>query len=157
MKILVIGGVAAGTKAAAKCKRENRADEELGITKSADISYAGCGLPYYVGGSIEDKAELIVNTPQKYQGLTGVEAVSYTHLQRGLVLVLQVLEVTSRVVVCVNLMDEACRKGVRVDLERLSGMLGVPVVGCAARSGKGLPDLLEAVASACLLYTSRCV
>ena len=72
MKILVIGGVAAGTKAAAKCKRENRADEVLVITKSADISYAGCGLPYYVGGSIEDKAELIVNTPQKYQGLTGV-------------------------------------------------------------------------------------
>ena len=73
MKILVIGGVAAGTKAAAKCKRENRADEVMVITKSADISYAGCGLPYYVGGSIEDKAELIVNTPQKYQGLTGVE------------------------------------------------------------------------------------
>lgn len=73
MKILVIGGVAAGTKAAAKCKRENRADEVLVITKSADISYAGCGLPYYVGGFIEDKAELIVNPPQKYQGLTGVE------------------------------------------------------------------------------------
>lgn len=73
MKILVIGGVAAGTKAAAKCKRENRADQVMVITKGADISYAGCGLPYYVGGSIEDKAELIVNTPQKYQGLTGVE------------------------------------------------------------------------------------
>ena len=73
MKILVIGGVAAGTKAAAKCKRENRADEVVIITKGADISYAGCGLPYYVGGSIQDKAELIVNTPQKYQGLTGVE------------------------------------------------------------------------------------
>ena len=73
MKILVIGGVAAGTKAAAKCKRENRVDEVVIITKGADISYAGCGLPYYVGGSIQDKAELIVNTPQKYQGLTGVE------------------------------------------------------------------------------------
>ena len=45
MKILVIGGVAAGTKAAAKCKRENRGDEVLVLTKSADISYAGCGLP----------------------------------------------------------------------------------------------------------------
>ena len=73
MKILVIGGVAAGTKAAAKWKRENRADQVMVITKSADISYAGCGLPYYVGGSIADKGELIVNTPQKYQGLTGVE------------------------------------------------------------------------------------
>ena len=82
------------------------------------------------------------------QGDAMVVVCDATNLQRGLVLVLQVLEVTSRVVVCVNLMDEACRKGVRVDLERLSGMLGVPVVGCAARSGKGLPDLLEAVASA---------
>ena len=52
MKILVIGGVAAGTKAAAKWKRENRADQVVLLTKSADISYAGCGLPYYVGGSI---------------------------------------------------------------------------------------------------------
>ena len=73
MKILVIGGVAAGTKAAAKWKRENRADQVVLLTKSADISYAGCGLPYYVGGSIENREELIVNTPQKYRGLTGVE------------------------------------------------------------------------------------
>ena len=89
MKILVIGGVAAGTKAAAKWKRENRADQVMVITKSADISYAGCGLPYYVGGSIADKGELIVNTPQKYQGLTGVEvrtqreAVQWTPWPRG--------------------------------------------------------------------------
>lgn len=82
------------------------------------------------------------------QGDAMVVVCDATNLQRGLVLVLQVLEVTSRVVVCVNLMDEARRKGVRVDLDRLSGILGVPVVGCAARSGKGLPDLLEAVASA---------
>ncbi len=73
MKILVIGGVAAGTKAAAKCKRENRADQVLVVTKSPAVSSAGCGLPYYVGGAIEDKGELIVNTPEKYQGLTGVE------------------------------------------------------------------------------------
>ena len=73
MKVLVIGGVAAGTKAAAKWKRENRGDQVLVLTKSADISYAGCGLPYYVGGSIENREELIVNTPQKYRGLTGVE------------------------------------------------------------------------------------
>ena len=73
MKVLVIGGVAAGTKAAAKWKRENRGDQVLVLTKSADISYAGCGLPYYVGGSIENREELIVNNPQKYRGLTGVE------------------------------------------------------------------------------------
>lgn len=73
MKVLVIGGVAAGTKAAAKCMREDRGAEVVIITKGEDISYAGCGLPYYVGGLIESREELIVNTPGKYEGLTGVK------------------------------------------------------------------------------------
>ena len=72
MKILIIGGVAAGTKTAAKLKRENRAAEVTVITKGKDISYAGCGLPYYVGGLIEEREDLIVNTPKKYSALTGV-------------------------------------------------------------------------------------
>ena len=72
MKILIIGGVAAGTKTAAKLKRENRDAQVTVITKGADISYAGCGLPYYVGGLIEERDELIVNTPAKYSALTGV-------------------------------------------------------------------------------------
>ena len=71
MKVVVLGGVAAGTKAAAKLKRENPAAEVVIYTKSRDISYAGCGLPYYVSGVIEDRAELIVNTPEKYMSLTG--------------------------------------------------------------------------------------
>ena len=53
MKVLIIGGVAAGTKTAAKLKREDRNIEVTVITKDQDISYAGCGLPYYVGGLIE--------------------------------------------------------------------------------------------------------
>ena len=73
MKILIVGGVAAGTKTAAKLKREDRSAEVTVITKDKDISYAGCGLPYYVGGLIENREELIVNTPAKYAGLTGVE------------------------------------------------------------------------------------
>ena len=73
MKVLIIGGVAAGTKTAAKLKRQDRSAEVMIITKDQDISYAGCGLPYYVGGLIEEREELIVNTPQKYFTLTGVE------------------------------------------------------------------------------------
>ncbi|MCI8982873.1 MAG: FAD-dependent oxidoreductase, partial [Hungatella sp.] len=73
MKVLVIGGVAAGTKTAAKLKREDRSIDVTVITKGKDISYAGCGLPYYVGGLIEEPEELIVNTPQKYSALTGVK------------------------------------------------------------------------------------
>ncbi len=76
MKLLVIGGVAAGTKTAAKFKRENRSAQVTLLSKSEDISYAGCGLPYYVGGAIEDRGELIVNTPQKFESLTGVEALT---------------------------------------------------------------------------------
>ena len=72
MNIVVIGGVAAGTKTAAKLMRQDRNARVTVYTGSKDISYAGCGLPYYVGGSIETPQELIVNTPAKYMGLTGV-------------------------------------------------------------------------------------
>lgn len=71
MKIVIIGGVAAGTKVAAKLKREAPQDEIVIYTKGKDISYAGCGLPYYIGGAIETEGELIVNTPAKFMGLTG--------------------------------------------------------------------------------------
>ena len=70
-----------------------------------------------------------------------------TTLERNLNLVLQVLELTGRAVVCVNLMDEAEKKGVRVDLAKLSAELGVPAVGTSARSGRGLRSLVETVQS----------
>ncbi|MDE7219026.1 MAG: FAD-dependent oxidoreductase [Oscillospiraceae bacterium] len=73
MKVLVLGGVAAGTKAAAKLMREDRSCEVTVLTKGRDISYAGCGLPYYVGDVIHEKSELIVNTPEKFAALTGAE------------------------------------------------------------------------------------
>ena len=60
-----------------------------------------------------------------------------TCLERGLSLALQVLEITSRAVVCVNLLDEARRKGIHVRLEELSRLLGVAVVGCAATQRQG--------------------
>ncbi len=72
MNVVVIGGVAAGTKAAAKLMRQDRSAKVTVYTKSKDISYAGCGLPYYVGDIIETREELIVNTPEKYASLTGV-------------------------------------------------------------------------------------
>lgn len=68
-----------------------------------------------------------------------------TALERNLNLVLQVLEITDRVVVAVNLMDEARRKGIDVDIRSLSRDLGVPAVGLVARTGEGIHGLLEAV------------
>ena len=85
MKILVLGGVAAGTKAAAKLMREDRSNEVLILNKGSDISYAGCGLPYYVGHVIEDRAQLIVNTPAKFEALTGAKVrtgTEATHVDR---------------------------------------------------------------------------
>lgn len=80
MKVLIIGGVAAGTKVAAKLKRENRSHEVTILTMGKDISYAGCGLPYYVGGLIQDRGQLIVNTPESFSKLTGVEVVTETEV-----------------------------------------------------------------------------
>ena len=56
-------------------------------------------------------------------------------------MVLQIMEITDKVVVCVNLMDEAKRKKISIDLEMLSETLGVPVVGTSARCGDGLDEL----------------
>jgi len=74
-----------------------------------------------------------------------VVVVDATALERNLNLVLQVLEITDRVVVAVNLMDEARRKGLDVDTRSLSKDLGVPAVPITARTGEGVRGLLEAV------------
>jgi ferrous iron transport protein B len=74
-----------------------------------------------------------------------VVVVDATCLERNLNLVLQILEITAHVVVCVNLLDEAKRKKIRLDLSALSRILGVPVVGTNAREGQGLEQLQEAV------------
>ncbi|WP_230406886.1 ferrous iron transporter B [Blautia liquoris] len=68
-----------------------------------------------------------------------------TCLERCMSLVLQTLEITSKVVVCVNLMDEAAKKKIEINLGLLSKRLGVPVIGTAARSRDGLDRLMEAV------------
>lgn len=78
MKVLILGGVAAGTKIAAKLMREDRSNEVIVLNKGKNISYAGCGLPYYVGHVIEDREQLIVNTPEKYSKLTGVTVLTET-------------------------------------------------------------------------------
>jgi Fe2+ transport system protein B len=74
-----------------------------------------------------------------------VVVVDATRLERNLNLALQVLEVTDRAVICLNLIDEAQRHNINVDERRLARDLGVPVVSTAARHGKGLPELLQAI------------
>lgn len=66
-----------------------------------------------------------------------------TRIERNLNLVLQVLEITERAVLCVNLMDEAKRNGITIDIRALSRDLGIPVVPASARQGEGIPELLS--------------
>ncbi|MCY4399630.1 MAG: ferrous iron transporter B [Gemmatimonadetes bacterium] len=75
-----------------------------------------------------------------------VVVVDAMRLERNLNLVLQILEITDRVVVCLNLVDEARRHGVSVDAKRLERELGVPVVPTVARQGEGVDALLKAAA-----------
>jgi GTP-binding protein len=74
-----------------------------------------------------------------------IVVVDATALERNLNLVLQVLEITSKAVVAVNLMDEAKRKGIDVDVRSLARDLGVPAIPVVARTGDGLHALLAAV------------
>jgi len=74
-----------------------------------------------------------------------IVVVDATRLERNLNLVLQVLEITNRVVVCLNLVDEARRHGLEIDERRLARDLGVPVVPTVARQDVGIPELLAAV------------
>jgi len=71
-----------------------------------------------------------------------IVVVDATRLERNLNLVLQILEITDRVVVCLNLVDEAKRHGIAIDAAALSRELGVPVVPTVARKGEGIHELL---------------
>ncbi len=68
-----------------------------------------------------------------------------TCLERNLNLVLQTMEICKNVIVCVNLLDEAAKKGIVIDIKSLSDRLGVPVVGTSARQGKGVNKLISVI------------
>ena len=117
------------------------------------------------GYVLQDKRYKLVDLPGTYSLLSASEdeeisrnfilfgrpdctvvVVDATALERNLNLVLQVLEITDRVVVCVNLMDEAKRKGMDVDVRSLARDLGVPAVPTVARTKEGLHELVRTVA-----------
>ena len=66
MKIVIVGGVAGGATAAARIRRLDEAAEILIFERTEYISYANCGLPYYIGGVIADPEELTLQTPEKF-------------------------------------------------------------------------------------------
>ncbi len=78
-----------------------------------------------------------------------VVVVDATTLERNLNLALQVMEITDHVVLCVNLIDEAARRGIQIDTAGLKLRLGVPVITTAARSKRGLDELVETINGVC--------
>ncbi|MBM3863103.1 MAG: ferrous iron transport protein B [Verrucomicrobia bacterium] len=113
------------------------------------------------GFTYDDKRYRIVDLPGTYSLLSAspdeevarsfllfgrpdvtVIVIDATCIERNLNLALQILQITRRAVVCLNLMDEARAHGMSVDVRQLARDLGVPVVPCAARSGEGIPELL---------------
>ncbi len=67
LRLLVIGGVAAGTRAASKARREDPAMDITIITEEQHISYAGCGLAYYIGGKVDKREKLFARSPEVFQ------------------------------------------------------------------------------------------
>lgn len=74
-----------------------------------------------------------------------VIVVDASRLERNLNLVLQILEITDKAVLCLNLMDEAKRNNIQIELRTLSKDLGIPVVPTSARYSKGMPELIQTI------------
>ena len=66
MKVVIVGGVAGGATAAARIRRLNEQAEIVVFERSGYISYANCGLPYYIGDVITDRSDLILQTPESF-------------------------------------------------------------------------------------------
>ncbi len=66
MKVIIIGGVAGGASAAARIRRLDETAQIIVLERSNYVSYANCGLPYFIGGVIREQAELTLQTPQSF-------------------------------------------------------------------------------------------
>ena len=90
MKYVIVGGVAGGATAAARIRRISEDSEIVLFEKGAHISYANCGLPYYIGGVIEDRNRLFVQTPEAFPWTldgeygSGAEKIEIVNEQRKL-------------------------------------------------------------------------
>lgn len=77
-KIVIVGGVAAGATAAAKLRRISPSAEIILLEAGPDISFANCGLPYFIGGDIKSRSKLILQSPESFREQYGVEVHTHT-------------------------------------------------------------------------------
>ena len=121
-----------------------------GRTVHAGHGYVLVDLPGTYSLAAHSEEEAVTRTfLQSRQAQCVVVVCDAACLERNLILVLQILELTGQVILCVNLLDEAKKRGIEIDLERLSFLLHIPVVGTAASRGQGLGSLMQAIEHAC--------
>ena len=76
MKLLIVGGVAGGASAAARSRRLSEDADIILFERGPDVSFANCGLPYYVGGEISERDKLLVTTPERHHFVQRFQAVT---------------------------------------------------------------------------------
>src|SRR5512141_2712148 len=73
MKLVIVGGVAAGATAAARARRLSESAEITIVERGPYVSYANCGLPYYIAGDIQKRSKLLLQTPEGFDSRYGVK------------------------------------------------------------------------------------
>ena len=80
MKVVIVGGVAGGASAAARLRRLNEHAEIIIFERGEYISYANCGLPYYIGGEITNKKSLTLQTPQSFKNRFNIDVRTFSEV-----------------------------------------------------------------------------
>ncbi len=81
-RVLIVGGVAGGASCAARLRRLDEHAEIHIFERSGDVSFANCGLPYYIGGAIADRRQLLVSTPERFRDLFRIEVRTWHEVRR---------------------------------------------------------------------------
>ncbi len=99
MKVVIVGGVAGGASAAARLRRMNENVDIVMVERTGYVSYANCGLPYYVGGEITEQSKLTLQTPEGLKAKLGIEARVHSEVIR--------VDANNKCVTIKNLLDGA--------------------------------------------------
>jgi len=82
MRLLIVGGVAGGATAAARARRLNNDAEIIMFERGEDVSFANCGMPYYIGGEIAERGNLIVANADLLRNRYAIEVRTRTEVKR---------------------------------------------------------------------------
>ncbi|MDX9973523.1 MAG: FAD-dependent oxidoreductase, partial [FCB group bacterium] len=150
-RILIVGGVAGGMSCAARIKRLDTAAEVVVFERGSHVSYANCGMPYYVGGIIEERQKLLVQTPEVLRGRYGLDI----HVRHEVTAILR----ESREIEVKNVDTGETRREAYDYLVLATGAAPVkpPIPGADGPNVHGLRDLEEMDRLAEAVAKAKCV